>query len=260
MRNNTFFTTFYKNLTIIAIAAIAIIALLSSFIIFAIKHQSRKQNFVKIHHKEIDELKNQINWIKFDKAYVKKNRYIVSLGIQTKTIESAQNIQKIIENSTISDNKFTVQLQNDPQNTRANLLLLTFDSKEKYNPEFGKIINKLMNSKYIDQEYEKIANQTYPLMIKIFKNPEKGLDDYEMSIYSQYFSNAQKKKKKKKYISKEDFVRFLEFCKQNQKIDIEEEKDLDLLILTKKDQRSTLYDSVIKSSSSASRSSSESSV
>ena len=139
------------------------ILLLCSIILLSYFYKKYKN---KIQHEgqitDIDEgritdTKNQIEYIQFSTDYIitdKNQGFALSLGIKTKDRDSAEKITDILNNANIfSDSRdFKVELQKDQTTNRDNLITIVFYSDEKYNPEFKKIINKLIDSEYIYSE------------------------------------------------------------------------------------------------------------
>ena len=216
MKQKKFLSNFSKSLMITLLIGI----ILLSIMIIIMQYIRKYNNISKNHHNQIDEINDQIEWIKYDKFYIKTNSYHASFIIKTKNIQSAESMQQIIEHSNIlKNNNFTVQLQNDPVNNRKNLLSITFTSNAQYNVEFQNIVNKLLNSEYIDKKYQKLSQAGTKLLFKQLNTEE--LTKKESTLlknFNQYQSpqdslHAQLHKR----IKFNNFAKFLSICELNQK-------------------------------------------
>ena len=167
---------------------------------------------------ELKEIQNSISWIKFDKMPLGNGQYNYALMIQMNDKSSAQSVTSLMRDANIFPKKnLEVELQNDPSRNRNNLINITFDSNEKYNSEFQQSVRTLLESKYLDQEYQTISKKAIPLIERQLSG--KDLKTTEHNILKQFYSNSQDRK----YIETKPFAEFLIACLKNQR----PPKDLD---------------------------------
>lgn len=210
----------------ITLAAIIATLILSIIIDLTLKYKKQEQNRQKeSDKKEISKIKNSIKWIKFNitpeipkefndpntKLNISKiKNFFITFIIFTEDINSANEFKNLMEKANIfsnTDEKFSVQLQNTPE--RKNLLSIAFESDKKYKPEFKKIIKKLMNSKYNDEEQQKLFEEVFPKLITR-QLTNKQLSEKESNKIQQFTEKEQ-------YIKFDDFAEFLLICKKNPK-------------------------------------------